>query len=309
MSKISNSNVLVGSGADAAPTNTKFSDVATATGDIDANNVAYQGIDSGQLKDNYLVVRRGYVDNGVTDATAAIAYPALKAGGANSGVQSVDHVGSTTSSTGLLIDLSSNPLVLKDGDILRIWHSCHLYKHEHGNMITGYSSGPPAAYVVSQSSMVTFPGIAWGTGGASFGKTGGSLHGWEAFPGWDQNWMNSTDSGQEVKFISGPSDTTYRSYGLAKYPLHGAKISSTEMRTRYTGGSALNYVHSGSEVYVWGLRVFMYGPVAYNPLTPASLGYSSFSMVSSTTAFGALVDNFHISMGHIGFMQMRGGTV
>ena len=121
--------------------------------------------------------------------------------------------------------------------------------------------------------------------------------------------MNSTDSGAEVKFLSGPTDTTYRSYGLAKYPLHGTKISSSEMRTRYTGGSTLNYVHSGSEIYVWGLRVFMYGPVAYNPIPPATLGYDSFSLLSATTGSAALFNNFHISMGHIGFMQMRGGKV
>ena len=55
MSKISNSNVLIGDRADSAATNAKFSDVATATSSIDADNVRYEGIDNTQLKNNYLV--------------------------------------------------------------------------------------------------------------------------------------------------------------------------------------------------------------------------------------------------------------
>lgn len=307
MSTITNANVLVGETASSSGTDTKFSDVATATSSIDERNVRYEGLDSVNMTSNFVVVRRGYIDNEVTNATAGIAYSALKAGGANSGVQAVDHVDTTASSTGLLLDFSSFPLTLKDGDLLRIWHSCHLYKHENGNMISGYSSGPPASYIVSPVVMTTFPGIARGP---VFGKTGGSLTGWEVFPGWDTAWMNSTDSGSQIKLVNGPaSSTNSRSYGLAQYPHHGTKISSSEMRVRYTGGSTLNYLHQGSDTLVYGIRVFMYGPVIYNPITPASSGAASYSFASSTTGAAASVANYYISHGHIGFMQMRGGSV
>jgi len=307
MSTITNANVLVGETTSSSGTDTKFSDVATATSSIDERNVRYEGLDSVNMTSNFVVVRRGYIDNEVTNATAGIAYSALKAGGANSGVQAVDHVDTTASSTGLLLDFSSFPLTLKDGDLLRIWHSCHLYKHENGNMISSYSSGPPASYIASPLAMVTFPGIARGP---VFGKTGGSLTGWEVFPGWDTAWMNSTDSGSQIKLVNGPaSSTNSRSYGLAQYPLHGTKISSSEMRVRYTGGSTLNYLHQGSDTLVYGIRVFMYGSVIYNSIAPATSGAASYSFISGNTAAAANFVNYYISHGHIGFMQMRGGSV
>lgn len=307
MSTITNSNVLVGDVVSSSVIDSKFSDVATATSSIDEKNVRYEGLDSVNMTSNFIVVRRGYIDNEVTDATAGVAYSALKAGGANSGVQAVDHVGSTASSTGLLLDFSSMPLSVQEGDLLRIWHSCHLYKHENGNMISSYSSGPPASYIVSPAAMVTFPGIARSS---TFGKTGGSLTGWEAFPGWDTAWMNSTDSGSQLKMVNGPTSSSgSRSYGLAQYPLHGTKISSSEMRVRYTGGSTLNYIHKGSPMLVYGLRVFMYGSVIYNSIAPASSGAASYSFISASSASAANFANYYISHGHIGFMQMRGGSV
>ena len=178
MSKISNSNVLTGDAASASATNTKFSDVATATSSIDANNVRYEGVDNIQLKDNYLVVRRGYVDNEVTNATAGVAYTTVKDGGFASGVQAINHVGSTAASTGLLLDFRSNPLTLKDGDLLRIWHSCHLYKHEYGDFIKvgggGYSGG------IKPYVFTTFP--MWSTA-PTFSKPGTTIVGFEPFPG------------------------------------------------------------------------------------------------------------------------------
>ena len=306
MSNISNNNVVVGSTANASEANSKFSDTATATSSIDENNVSYEGIDSAQLKNNYLVVRRGYVDNGVTDATAGIAYSALKNGSAGSGIKPVGHVDTTANSTGLLFDFGTVPLTLKDGDILRLWHSCHLYKHEYGDYIaTGggaYTSG------TVKDVMTTFP--MWAIT-PTFSKTGSSSTGFEPFPGWSTQWTRSTSSGGNPIQVQQPgmSGSSYnsRSYGLAVYPLHGVKISSSEMRTRYTGGSTLNYLHKGSDLTVYAMRIFTVGPVIYQRYS--SGGVDFLSMTETSTATGANFANVYFSIGHFGFMQMRGGDV
>ena len=311
MSKISNSNVLTGDTASSSATNTKFSDVATATSSIDANNVRYEGVDNIQLKDNYLVVRRGYVDNEVTDATAGVAYSALNNGAVDSGLQAVGHVGSTKYSTGMLLDFSSDPLVLKDGDLLRIWHSCHLFNHEYGQMLsigTGAYTGGLDKHVFT-----TFP--MWSIG-PTFSKTASasapSGTGFEPFPGWNTEWT-STMSGSPSSPIQiqqpGMSGSSYNSltYGLALYPLHGVSISSSEMRVRYTGGSTLNYLHQGSNLTVYGIRIFTLGPVYYDRYTSGSTTYLAFKEAS--TAIASAFNNVYFSMGHIGFMQMRGGSV
>ena len=305
MSKISNSNVLVGGSVSASQINNKFSDVATATATIDANNVSYEGIDSTQLKQSYLIVRRGYADNEVTNATSGIAYSMLKNGSVGSGAQAVSHVGSTSGSTGLLLDFSSDPLRLKAGDLLRVWHACHLFKHEWGDYIaTGrgaYSSG------TVKHVMTTFP--MWATSSV-FSKSGTATTGFEPFPGWSNQWTRSTMSGGDPIEVQQPgmSGSSYnsRSYGLALYPLHGVKISSSEMRTRYTGGSALNYVHQGSDLLVYGIRVFTVGPLRYERYSSSGADY--LSLTEATTAHAANFNNAYFSTGHVGFMQMRGGS-
>jgi len=304
MSKISNSNVLIGSTASAASANAKFSDVVTATNDIDAANVAYQGIDTKQLKDNYLIERRGYVDNGVTNATAGVAYNMVKDGSFNSGAQAVNHVGSTAASTGLLLDFSSNPLTLKDGDMLRVWHSCHLYKHEYGNFISG-AGGSYAGNVFY--ACATYP--VWALTPA-FAASGTTPTGFESFPGLSTSWVNTTLGSSQPIMIQQPDYSgsyNKRGYGIALYPLHGTKIGTSEMRTRYTGGSTLNYLHSGSDLTVYAMRVFFLGPLQYHRYNYGGADFLSFT--ASNTSVGANFNNAYISHGHIGFMQMRGGKV
>ena len=304
MSKISNSNVLTGNPASSSATNTKFSDVTTATGDIDEQNVAYQGVDSGQLKDNYIVVKRGFVSNDTEGSTTP--YSALKDGSYGSGVQAVGHVGSTANSTGLLLDFSSEPMVLKDGDLLRVWHSLSLFKHEWGDYISvaggAYASGG-AHYVTT-----TFP--MWSTN-SSFSKTGPTAVGFEPFPGWSTQWTRTTMSGGDPIEVQQPgmSGSSYnsRSYGLALYNLHGVRMSSSELRVRHTGGSTLNYVHQGTDLTVYAIRVFTVGPVHYQRYS--SSGADFLSMTEATTAHAAYFNNFYFGRGQIGFMQMRGGKV
>ena len=309
MSKLSNSNVLINSVASASVVNDKFSDVNTATSDIDANNVAYQGVDTGQLKDNYLIVRRGYVDNEVTSASAGMPYNAVVDGSFMSGSQPIDHVGSTAGSTGLLLDFSSNPLVLKDGDLLRIWHSCHLYKHEYGNLILtangGYTS--PAGSV-GHLVACTYP--MWSL--RSDWNTVPAATGFEPFPGWEEKWRQSTwgsAAGEQVQIQQPTYSGTYNSrcYGLAVYPLHGSKISSSEMRCRYTGGSTLNYQHSGSDLTVYAMRVFFLGPMRYVRYSSSGVDFLAYMSINSSIA--ANFNQIYFSHGHVGFMQMRGGSV
>ena len=304
MSMISNTNVLTGTTVSSSSVNNKFSDVAAATGDIDASNVRYEGIDSAQLKNNYLVVRSGYVHNEVPSSATDTPYSALKDGSLNSGVQAVSHVGSTANSTGLLLDFSSVPLTLQDGDLLRVWHSCHLYKHEYGEYIT--TGG--GAYNNVDYVFTTFPMLSTVS---TFSKSGTSSSGFEPFPGWSDQWNRSTMSGGDPIQIQQPgmSGSAYnsRSYGLALYPLHGTKISSSEMRTRYTGGSTLNYLHKGSSLTVYAIRIFTVGPVFYERYSSAGVDFLSFTEAS--TAHGAAFSNAHFSYGHVGFMQMRGGDI
>ena len=303
MSKISNSNVLTGNPASSSATNTKFSDVTTATGDIDEQNVAYQGIDSGQLKDNYIVVKRGFVSNDSSGSTTP--YSALKDGSFGSGVQAVSHVGSTANSTGLLLDFSSDPMVLKDGDLLRVWHSLSLFKHEWGDYISvaggAYASGG-AHYVTT-----TFP--MWAT--SSTFTASGTGTGFEPFPGWSTQWTRSTMSGGDPIQVQQPgmSGSSYnsRSYGLALYNLHGVRMSSSELRVRHSGGSTLNYLHQGSDLTIYAIRVFTVGPVYYQRYS--SSGADFLSMTEATTAHAANFNNFYFGHGQIGFMQMRGGSV
>ena len=305
MSKVSNSNVSIGSTASSSETNAKFSDVAAATGTIDAGNVRYEGIDSTQLKDNYLIVRRGYVDNEVTDATAGVAYSMLRDGSFGSGAQAVNHVGSTADSTGLLLDFSSNPLTLKDGDLLRIWHSCHLYKHEYGN----YIYTPGGGYVGGGTAYLCATYPVWSLT-PSFAASGTTPTGFESFPGLSTNWVNTTLGSGHPTMIQQPEyggSYNKRGYGLALYPLHGVKIGTSDMRVRYTGGSTLNYQHSGSDLKVYALRIFFLGPVYYQRYNDAGSDFLSFT--TSNVATGALFNNAYISHGHVGFMQMRGGSV
>ena len=298
MSKVSNTNVIVGDTVSTSEVDAKFSDVNTATSSINAENVSYQGVDHMNLKSNYLVVKSGYVDNGVTDATAAMPYSVVKNGSAGSGAQPLSHLGSTASSTGLLLDFRADPLVLKDGDLLRVWHACHLYKHEWGNFLyikTG-------AYGIENLCAATYPMLSY--------DSNLSTPNFLPFPGISGGWMDNTDSGAEKIEIQQPDysgSDNYRSYGVALYPLHGTKIGTTEMRVRYTGGSTLNYQHQGSDITIYGIRVFLYAALHYKMQSSGSDGYLAFESSSST--YGTNFNNLYFSHGHIGFMQMRGGKV
>ena len=298
MSKVSNTNVIVGDTVSTSEVDAKFSDVNTATSSINAENVSYQGVDYVNLKSNYLVVKSGYVDNEVTSATAAMSYSVVKDGSAGSGAQPLDHLGSTANSTGLLLDFRADPLVLKDGDLLRVWHACHLYKHEWGNFL--YI--PTGAYGIENLCAATYPMLSF--------DSNLSTPNFLPFPGISGGWMDSTDSGAEKIEIQQPDysgSANHRSYGVALYPLHGTKIGTTEMRVRYTGGSTLNYQHQGSDITIYGIRVFLYAALHYKMQSSGSDGYLAFESSSST--HGTNLNNLYFSHGHIGFMQMRGGKV
>ena len=309
MSKISNSNVLTGGTATAAEANAKFSDVATATSDIDGDNVAYQGIDANQLKDNYLVVKCGYVDNGVTNATAGMPYNAFVDGTSMTGSQPIDHYGTTANSTGMLLDFSSDPLVLKDGDLLRVWHGCHLYKHEYGNLIlVGNGAYVSPAGRVGNAVACTYPMWALRSDWAVIP----AANGFEPFPGWEEKWRQSTwgsASGEQVQIQQPTYSGSYNSrcYGLALHQLHGTRISSSEMRVRHTGGSTLNYIHQGSDLRVYAMRVFFLGPMMYIRYTATGVDFLAFRSIGKSTA--ANFNQIYFSHGHVGFMQMRGGNI
>ena len=306
MSKVSNSNVIVGSPVSASSINSKFSDVVTATSSIDENNLSYGAVDSVQLKDNYIVVKRGFVDNDSAGSTTP--YSALKDGSHGSGVQAVSHVGSTANSTGLLLDFSSSPMVLKDGDLLRVWHSLSLYKHEWGDYINP-SAGAGGAYTSGSVHYVTTTFPMWAT--SSTFTASGTGTGFEPFPGWSTQWTRSTMSGGDPIQVQQPgmSGSSYnsRSYGLALYNLHGVRMSGSELRVRHSGGSTLNYVHQGSDLTIYAIRVFTVGPVHYQRYS--SSGVDFLSMTEAATAIGANFRNFYFGRGQIGFMQMRGGSV
>lgn len=276
MSRIVNTNFgPAGTTTAAANANTKFTDVATATGAIDESNVRHEGIDRRNLADNFIMVRSAYVDNG--NLGEEFTY-SLSNSHAES--QPVNHAGSPPAAgTGLLVNLSASPVVLKAGDLLRIHHSCMVSSHPADGLDTG----------VEKFFMATYP---------EWDITSAALTGFVPMGNLDPA-IASDGLGYTVVDLESRS-----SAGVALYPMNGVRVTSpsTRLVTNRSGFACLQYKHTGADVTVYGVRINVVGPYRYIQNTTGS---TFRAWATQTTA--ATITSFRMTRGHMSLMQMRGG--
>lgn len=276
MSRIVNTNFgPAGTTTAAANANTKFTGVATATGAIDESNVRHEGIDRRNLDNNYIVVKTAYDDNG--NQSEDFQY---NKSGTHGGAFEVNHEGSPPSAgNGLEINMSSSPMVIKDGDLVRIYHSTVLSKHD------GVGFGVPSA--LFQWFMVTFP--VWDT-------TSGSLANFVTLPLHPTALNDPSTSQVNVDLEANKSG------GIALYQPFGPDGGGGSVLSRQNGMACWHYKHSGADLTVYGIRINANGPYKYVQVGGVR-GWEQPPLIDALVHLGWL----KFSHGHVAVVQLRGG--
>jgi len=275
MSRIVNDNFgPAGRTTTAVKANAKFTAVATATSSLSEVNVRHEGIDARNLADNYIVVKSIYADN--DNSSEDFQYNMV---GTYGGAFEVNHTGSSPSAgSGLLLDMSSSPMVLKNNDLLRIFHACVLTQDDGYGRVTQ----PATDYF-----MITFP--VWDI-------TSASLSNFETLPAHDSDLNNAATTQVDIDLEANKSG------GIALYAMTGRNVvSGTDFLMRRNGMSVWHYKHGGADQTIYGIRINANGPYQYVQIGTSVRGWEQVT-VSSTG-----ITHVKMSHGHVGALQMRGG--
>lgn len=228
MSSISNTNVgPAGQVITSSEVNTKFTDVATATGAINGDNVRSGGVDRRTLAPSRAepLAHLSYTENGPTTQ-----------GYLNQTGESVFQVNHGT-------DLLLAPnFTLKDGDLVRINFTIRMGSHDRNEYYPYLDTTDPSMSI----GLLFFP--VWKTDGG----------GWSVLPG--QTLLNQNVTAPA--FI-GFDNGNLRTDSAAWLSLEGIDAAVGLKDCRNVAHGAFYYKHTGADMVVDEIRLNGRGPVAY----------------------------------------------
>ena len=236
MATISNTNVgPAGQVITTAAVDAKFTDIATATGTLDVNNVRSEGVDRRTL-DPSRTEPVGYVDY-VSNSGSAFPYT----GQTGRVPFEVNHAND------LLLDWTGSPVALSDGDLLRINFKVYFHSHTK-NTYKAFASGATAT--ASDSVGIIFYPV-WDVGA-----------GWSVLP--NQINVNATLAVPPASGVIGAiNSTTQRSDSIAWAGERGTAAGTTTSPRVSVHGTAY-ILHSGLPVQIERIRINCRGPIVYH---------------------------------------------
>ena len=242
MSKVINNNFTPGELISRTDANAKFTDVQTATGSINEENVRSEGIDRRTLANHVYSTGRmeplvyiDYFSNGV--GSSAGAYNSQKGTAAFPLVNGSPTELDWTSVTGGGVTMTA-------GDLLRIHFTVFFTKHDD----TGFDPAGPSSSSASNESdavgLVFFPMWDIGSGYA---------------PITNQVDLTNTVTAPHSFTIDG---STNRTDGLAWVSLEGVNSGGFMFTNRQVHGM-LCHQHTGADIKIEKLKIYGRGPVVY----------------------------------------------
>ena len=276
MGTISNSNVgPAGQVISTTTVNAKFTDVATATGTIDANNVRSEGVDRRTLAASRTepIVKFDYDDNGTgpavtyTGQTGRVPFEVLI----------------------LILDWTAAPVVMKAGDLLRINFTVRLDTHNDPNYLANFVTADSSDSV----GVIFYP--VWDIGS-----------GWAVLP--NQATINSTYVGGTPYIPINSTDK--RTDSVAWCSMEG--IHGTPIQTDRTIHGSCYILHSGGDETIEKIRINGRGPVAFHQRGgAASIEMNDWTIDPYAVPFGfnaAQPMTFTVGYGQLSAIIMRGDS-
>jgi len=293
MSTVNSTNEVPGDVTNAVSVNTKFANVATASGAINEENVRSEGVDRRTLE-SYTGGRREplvFVDYDDRDNSAATVHPNQT----GEGFVTISNV---------LLDLTASPLTVTAGDLVRIHFTAFL---------TGIDDGQYAT---------------WGAAGSDSGGPNRSFNPADAigivfFPMWrianPGSFVPLTNEADLNTTLVSPADivindSTDKTDSIAFCSMEGYLDSGNCVSAREVHGT-WNYIHTGANVTIYEVNLNFRGPMVYeyngasrvlhSPIWNAGR-YDITCMdipQSPTNRFGITVGNAQLSI-----MVMRGDS-
>lgn len=308
MGTINTTNFEAGETTDRTDANNKFSAVATATGDINEENVRSEGIDKRQLTGHayssgrmkplvYIDVENNLNSGAIANTTYA----------GQNGTQKFELNGGTPGpgpNPDLVVDftgLAGGHLAIETGDLIRIHYSIYLKSHSDGSFTScggdaGNKDGNPADGI----GLVIFP---------TWKLTGGGAH--EMLPN-EVNLINNFGPSAGVTF----NNTTAKTDSISFISMEGANptIATSYFETERMVHGTWNFV--ADQAYtVYELRLYGRGPMVYQSdgagnrqlYVPTWNAGRYAGTAMAIPGVGATFD-FTMSQGQLGIIVMRGDS-
>lgn len=238
MSTISTTNFEAGETTNRTDANNKFSAVATATGSINEENVRSEGIDRRTL---------ATVASGRTEPIVFIDYDDRNNSAATT------HAAQTGASSVVLsnvaLDMTSSPVTVKAGDLIRIHYTAMLTSINDGAYATfgaaGNDGGSRASNPADAIGVVFFPTWQLSSGGAFSALTN------------EANWLSSLTAPAGITI----NNTTAKSDSIAFCSMEGV-LDTNCFPNRQVHG-CWNYKHTGADITLYQIQLNMRGPMVY----------------------------------------------
>jgi len=238
MSTISTTNFEAGETTNRTDANNKFSAVATATGSINEENVRSEGIDRRTLTT---------VANGRTEPIVFIDYDDRNNSAATT------HAAQTGESSVVLsnvaLDMTSSPVTVKAGDLIRIHYTAMLTSINDGAYATfgaaGNNGGSRSSNPADAIGVVFFPTWQLSSGGAFSALTN------------EANWLSSLTAPAGITI----NNTTAKSDSIAFCSMEGV-LDTNCFPNRQVHG-CWNYKHTGADITLYQIQLNMRGPMVY----------------------------------------------
>ena len=244
MSKASIIYKVPGDPVTAAGQNLQLTTIATATADINAINVADEGIDRINMAVASGVVHITAWDVQVLDTVAPWTYTHIK--GLNPGAPALEYNAFTEvthGGTGLRILRTANPIVMRDGDLMRLYYE--LEQVEYGGAFAYTDDGSPEFWILQPAWDITDGTL---THYVRLPDEGSILHG--------QDYPVAGTGG------IGSEPDTLRSCAVCPVeirPTGGSGASTYEIEKQSFQGSFV-YEHSGADINIYAITFMISGP-------------------------------------------------
>ena len=293
MSTVNSTNEVPGDVTNAVSVNTKFTNVNTASGAINEENVRSEGVDRRNLAgaSDVPLAAVEYTTNSISTVPAGTVYAA------QTGVNFFP----ITHGDGLLIDMNAAPVTIKDGDLVRIHFNIFLNSIDDAQYGTYGPAGPTSAGRAENPpdaiGMLFFP--MWKiNGGGAFTVLPNEA---------DFNSVIVAPAGIRI------NNTTDKSDSVAFVSMEGYVDAGNCVAARNVHGS-WNYIHTGADVTVEEIQLHGRGPMVYQydgvsrefhaPVWGAGRYAANFLDIPAAGA------NFDVTLsnGQVGFMVLRGDS-
>jgi hypothetical protein len=239
MSTISTTNFEAGDTTDRTDANNKFSAVATATGSINEENVRSEGIDRRTLTS---------VASGRTEPIVFIDYDDRDNSAATTHAAQTGEASVVLSNVAL--DMTSSPVTVTDGDLIRIHYTAFLTSINDGPYATYGAAGEDhggatASNPADAIGVVFFPTWQLSSGGAFSALTN------------EANWLSSLTAPDGIAI----NNTTAKSDSIAFCSMEGY-LNTDCFPVRQIHG-CWNYKHTGADITLYQIQLNMRGPMVY----------------------------------------------